>query len=122
MDTYFQFYLRENGAVVCDFTKDLIAQNQKIILWGVGINGKIFLHYLEEQFIKIFGIVDCDKKKQGMVIEGYTVEDPEGFVQEADYIFVTSKELYKEVTEALKSTKTKVVNLLEMITERKGGA
>jgi len=39
-----------------------------------------------------------------------------------DYIFVTSRELYKEVTEALKSTKTKVVNLLEMITERKGDA
>lgn len=63
LDTYFQFYLRENGAVVCDFTKELITQSQKIILWGVGINGKIFLHYLEEHSIKIFGIVDCDKKK-----------------------------------------------------------
>lgn len=122
LDTYFQFYLRENGAVVCDFTKELITQSQKIILWGVGINGKIFLHYLEEHSIKIFGIVDCDKKKHGMVIDGYKIADPEGFVQEVDYIFVTSRELYKEVTEALKSTKTKVVNLLEMITERKGDA
>lgn len=120
MDTYFRFYLKKNGAAVCDFVKTLIAQAQKIILWGVGTNGKIFLQYLEKHSIKIFGIVDCDKEKQGMVVYGYKISDPEGSVREVDYILVTSKELYKEVAETLKNTETKVVNLLEMLTERKG--
>lgn len=120
LDTYFQFYLKKNGIVVCDVIQASIAQNKKIFLWGVGINGKIFLHYLEEHSIKISGIVDCDKAKQGTAVDGYKISDPEDSVQEADYILVTSKELYKEVENAVKNTKIKIVNLLEMLTERKG--
>lgn len=119
-DTYFQLYLKKNGAIVCEFIKKKISENKKIILWGAGVNGKILLNYLAEHTIKIFGVVDCDKTKQRTFFSGYEISDPTVSVQEADYIIVISKVLYQEVVRTVRNTRTVVVDLLEMVTKRKG--
>ncbi len=116
-NTYFQFYLKKNGNVICEFIKNKILENKKIILWGVGVNGKILLDYLAEHFIKLFGLVDCDKTKQGTVVNGYEILNPDALDGQVDYIIVTSKQLYQEVSVAVKHSGTVIVNLLEMLIE-----
>lgn len=124
-DTYFQCYLKKNGDVICDFIKNRTSEHKKIILWGIGINGKIFLDYLSEHSIRICGIADCDKTKQGTIIDGYEIADPAVFLQEADYILVTSKELFGTVNSAVKkgsdegNARIAVINLLDMLLGRK---
>lgn len=120
-DTYFQVYLNKNGDAICKFINTKISEKKNIILWGVGRNGEILLEYLAMHSIKLFGAVDCDKAKQGTVVIGYEITDPDILSQEADYIIVTSEWLYQEVSQLLKDTEIVAVNLLEMLTERKAG-
>ena len=87
-------------------------------LWGVGINGKILLHYLSDRSIRIFGIADYDKAKQGTMVSGYEITDPAVSVQEADYILVTSKALYQGVSSMVKDSEIVVTDLLDMLLER----
>ena len=117
-DTFFQCYLKKNGDRICSYIKKGISEHRKIILWGVGTNGKILLHYLSERSIRISGIADHDKAKQGTVVDGYEIADPVVSARGADDILVTSKELYQEVGSMVKDTKTVVANLLEMLLEK----
>ena len=118
-DTYFQVYLNKNGDYVCKFIRTKISEKKNIILWGAGRNGKILLEYLAMHSIKLFGVVDCDKDKQGTTVIGYEITDPAVFTQKADYIVVTSEWLYQEVSKLLMDTEIVVVNLLEILMERK---
>lgn len=117
-DTYFQYYLKKHGDIICEFIKDGISRHKKMVLWGVGINGKILLHYLSDRSIRIFGIADYDKAKQGTMVSGYEITDPAVSVQEADYILVTSKALYQGVSSMVKDSEIVVTDLLDMLLER----
>lgn len=124
-DTYFQCQLKKNGDVICEFIKTRISEHKKMILWGVGINGKILLDYLSERSVRIFGITDCDKTKQGTSVDGYEIADPDVYVQEADYILVTSKEVYQAVNDIVRKVREEaqaeivVINLLDILSGRK---
>lgn len=124
-ETYFQCHLKKNGDVICEFIKNRMSEHKKMVLWGIGTNGKILLDYLSEHFIRICGIADCDKTKQGTMIDGYEIVDPAVFLQEADYILVTSKELFEAVSSMVKkvrdegNTRIAVINLLDILLERK---
>ena len=96
-------------------------ENKKIILWGVGGNesdGQILLNYLTMNSIKIYGVVDRDTRRQGAIVNGYKIEKPFPFYQEADYIIVTSNWIYQEICSTVKDTGIVVVDLLEMLMER----
>lgn len=114
-DTYFQHYLKKNGDRIARFIENGISENKKIFLWGVGINGRILLNYLEEHSIKIFGTVDGDQAKQGTIVGGYEITAPAVSIRKADYIMVTSKQLFQEVSSAVKNTKVVTVDLLDML-------
>lgn len=118
-DTYFLFYLKRNGSVICDFIRGSVLENKRIYLWGVGINGTSLLDYLWEHSIRIFGAVDGDQVKQGTIVSGYEIADPAVSIQNADYIIVTSKELCREVVNAVRNTRIVVINLLDMLKEGK---
>lgn len=117
--TYFQYYLQQNGDVICDYIKVGRAQNRNMILWGAGVNGESLLEYLEAHSLKLFGVADQDRSKQGTIVGGYVIADPAAFMQEADHILVTSIQLYREVSHAVRNTGGVVVDLLAMLTERK---
>lgn len=116
-DTYFQCHLKKNGDRISSYIKKGISEHRKIILWGVGTNGKILLRYLSERSIRISGIADRDRAKQGTVVDGYEIADPVVSVREADDILVTSKELFQEISSMVKNTKTVVTDLLGMLLE-----
>lgn len=118
-DTYFQLHLKKKGDIICEFIKKKILEKKKIILWGVGVNGKILLGYLAIHSIKLSGIVDCDEAKQGEIINEYEISDPAAFAQKVDYIIVTSYQHCQEVSKVVENTNTVVVDLLSMLTGRK---
>ena len=119
LDAYFQVHLERNGDIISEFINGLILENKKIILWGIGNDGKILLEYLTANSIKIFGIVDRSEKKQGTFVCGYEILRPDSYGMEVDYILVTSKWVYQEVSIEAKDMGSIVVNLWEMLTERK---
>ncbi len=118
-DTYFQYYLHKNGAVICEFIRAGMLEDKKMILWGAGTNGKILLRYLEAHSVRLSGIVDCDEAKQGTAVYGYEIAAPDAAVREADDILVTSKQLGQEVSGMVRHTKAVVTDLLAMLLERK---
>ncbi len=117
--SYFQFYLKKNGEVLCNFLREKQLQKKGVILWGIGRNGTILLDYLSECSLKISGIVDGDESKQGTNVGGYKIEKPEICCREADCIIVASKQLYIDVKSALGNTGIELVNIVELLTKRK---
>ena len=105
--------------MICDYIKAGKAQNRKMILWGAGVNGESLLEYLEAHALRLFGVADQDRSKQGTIVSGYVIADPAAFMQEADHILVTSIQLYREVSHAVRNTGVVVIDLLAMLTERK---
>lgn len=117
LDTYFQLYLKKRGGKIREFIGTESLKNKKIVLWGVGVNGKILLDYLEEYSVKIAGIVDCDMSKQGRIVNGYEIFDPAICDCEADYIIVTSKQLSQEVRVLVRNPNIRVIDLLNVLTD-----
>ena len=123
-DTYFNVYLKRRGDIICEFIKSKNSENKKTILWGVGGDGgdgRVFLDYLEMHSIKLFGVADRDEKKQGTIVCGYEIRNPIAFYEEADYVIVAWEWLYQEISMAVKDTGIVVVDLWEMLRERKAG-
>lgn len=118
-DTYFQYYLHKNGAVICEFIRTGMLEDKKMILWGAGTNGKILLRYMEAHSVRLSGVVDCDEAKQGTAVYGYEIEAPDAAMQEVDHILVTSKQLEQEVSGMVRHTGAVVTDLLAMLLERK---
>lgn len=119
-DTRFHVYLKNHGDIICEFIKNKVLENKKIVLWGVGGNGadgRILLDYLDEHSIRIYGVVDRDEKKQGMIVNGYEIQNPVAVYQEADYLITTSTWIYEEICIAVKDTGIVVIDLLEMLME-----
>lgn len=118
-DTYFQVWLKKYGFAIREFIKSKILKNEKMVLWGVGRNGKSLLKYLTEHSIRIWGAVDCDQAKQGTIISGYEIKNPIAIGNEVDYVLVTSNQLYQEVSNILKETEIVIVDLLEFLVKNK---
>lgn len=97
LDTYFQFYLKRNEKIVYEFVYNKLQENKKIVIWGMGRNGKILLEYLRKYSLEIFAIVDSDENKQGNVVDGYTILKPCDIYAKADMILVTSKQVLWEI-------------------------
>lgn len=119
LDTYFEVHLRKNGGIICEYIKDRILENRKVVLWGVGNDGKSLLEYLTAHSIKLYGIADRAKEKQGTAVCGYEIVSPDVLCQEADDILVTSNWVYQEVSDIVRDSGTVVVDLWEMLIERK---
>lgn len=120
-DSFFQVYLREYGDVICEFIKARNSEGKKVILWGIGGEGsdaRILLDYLDMHAIKIFGVADRDKRKQGTIVNGYAIQDPSVLYQGADQIIVALDHIYQDICIAVKDTGRAVVDLMEMLKER----
>lgn len=117
-DTYFQYYLKKNGQAVLTFINEKLKKGRKIVLWGIGINGQVFLDYLDEHIIRIFAAVDMDIEKQGSIISGYRILKPGDILQVADVIITTSKQTLWEIKDRIGCSRIEQVNLLELLKRR----
>lgn len=117
LETYFQFYLKRNGRVVCQLIKDKLMENRKVILWGAGVYGRTLLNYLNENCIEVSAVVDNDAGKQGTIICGYEIVKPDDLWERADYILTASKIIYLDIKNIVKSAGVTLVNVLAMLTE-----
>lgn len=117
-ETYFQFYLKKNGQAIIGFLKDELDRDRKIVLWGVGINGKCLLDYLDEHAIRIFAITDMDQKKQGTIVNAYEVLNPNDIWEAADLIIATSKQVLWEIKDRTNHLEIRQVDLLELLTNK----
>lgn len=114
-DTYFQYYLKKNGQTVLTFIKDKLDEGKKIVLWGIGINGKSLLDYLEKYAVKISAITDMDRKKQGSMVNGYRILDPDDICHMADLIITTSKQVLWEIKDRTENLKIELTDILELL-------
>lgn len=118
-DTYFQFYLKKNGQAVLDFIKEKAEQDKKIVLWGIGINGKILLDFLDAHSTRIFAITDMDRNKQGSTVNGYRIINPDDVWDMADFVITTSKQILWTIKNRTGHTGAAVIDVLEMIRNRR---
>lgn len=121
MDTYFQFYLKRNGKWLCRWMEAQKERGKKIVVWGVGVNGRALLAYIREKNLRISGVVDSDETKQNTVVSGYKVSQPRLWEKEADYIMVTSKQLCWEIEGMAEKWHTDLVNALDIVLGRLKG-
>lgn len=112
-DTYFQFHLKKNGQTLLAFIKDNLEKGKRVVLWGVGVNGKSFLDYLDRHFVRISAITDMDRNKQGSFVNGYRISEPDAIWEKADLIVTTSKKILREIKD--KSDEIVTVDLQELI-------
>lgn len=117
-ETYFQYYLRKNGQAVLTFLKDELKKGRKIVLWGTGVNGRSLLAYLEEHAVRITAAADADVKKQGTVVNGYTISSPEDICRTADVIVTTSKQILWEIKDRTAHLEIEQVNLTALLREK----
>lgn len=116
-ETYFQFYLKRNGSTVRQWIKDRLAEQKKMVLWGAGVYGRVFLQYLDENAIKISAVVDQNAEKQGMNVYGYEIAAPEELWESTDYVLTVSKKIKREIENRVRGAGIALVNILTMLTE-----
>lgn len=118
LDTYFQFNLKKNGEMVYQYVRDKLQQNKKVIIWGMGINGTSLLKAFNEHMIQIAAVTDTSKEKQGIFVEGYKIVEPDAVYKNADYILVTSQQVYHDVQEKVTKYNSTVIYVLDLLKEK----
>ena len=115
LDTYFQFYLKKNERVLYEYICDKLRNNRKIIIWGIGINGKSLLEYMDKRSLNILAIVDSDENRQGDIVNGYKILKPGDIYRQADVILTTSQQTLWEIKEETKDIEIERINVLELL-------
>lgn len=117
LDTYFQFYLKQKGEVVLRFIKNELHKGKKIVLWGVGVNGKSFLEYLDGNAVRISAVTDADQKKEGNIVNGYRIGNPAEICKTADLIITTFRQILWDIEERTDCLKVERKDILEILKE-----
>lgn len=111
----FKAQLYKNEKRFVDLFQFYMDRNQKIILWGAGKRGKLFLDFLEHKQLRVSEVVDRDETKQGSLICGYIIGDPEGISGQMLAILVTSASIYKDALSAATGKDNEVINIEELL-------
>ena len=120
VETYFEFYLRQNGHIFREFIHDKLQHDKKIILWGIGQNGTSLLRYLNEYSIKLYAVADYNEEKQGTVICGYEILKPDDICKQVDYILAVGEFVYLYAEEMIKGSNIRLINVITMLTDEVG--
>lgn len=95
-ESNFSYFLKKNAFKVIQ----LFNQSENTVIWGAGINGRHLLRFINENGIVVKALVDIDVNKQGTIIEGYQVREPETVIFPAgSLIVVSAREAYIDVKE-----------------------
>lgn len=80
----------------CELFKKQRKQD-KIVVWGIGKNGRIVLEMCNKYNITIDYVVDENIEKQGKYVNGYPVIDPDKILFESVIVISTPKDFSKEI-------------------------
>lgn len=113
--TLLPFYLDKHGEGVKELFQTFEENGVQSVLWGAGAKGKEFLEFLQTHNLKVTVVVDKDERKQGQLICGYEVKNPEEIWDEAQVILVTSYAVYRELLPIAEGKKIELVNVEEVV-------
>lgn len=113
--TMLPFYLDKYGENVKKLFQRFEKKGIQSVLWGAGAKGKEFLEFLQTHNLKVTVVVDKDERKQGQLICGYEVKNPEEIWDEAQVILVTSYAVYRELLPIAEGKKIELVNVEEVV-------
>lgn len=111
----YKCYLYTNADNILKIVKECKSKGLKIILWGVGVNGKKLLDLFEIKHIRIDGVVDKDVSKQGDKICGYVIKEPQKIWENSNVIYVTSDKIYDDILDDANQKGIEVVNIRNVI-------
>lgn len=110
-----KFYLYKNEEKVLSFFHFCRSNNQRVIVWGVGKNGRILLDFLNRYDIRFVEVVDKDEKKQGTMVNGYIITKPDACLQGTEVILATSFVVFREMAELSEGKDRNVIDIGEML-------
>lgn len=74
--------------------KNIKQTGAKIALWGCGNYGKLLIDALNDANVKVNGVIDNNKDKQGTMYGGYKITSYDEIRDEIDTIVITNKRNY----------------------------
>ncbi|MCM1231015.1 MAG: glycosyltransferase [Ruminococcus flavefaciens] len=111
----FEYHLYKNSREVLSLFHSYEAEAARVCIWGMDINGRSLLDFLQLHEIKIAGVVDSDKGKQGQCIDSYIVKASEEVLGNIQVVIACSPAIYKEAIAALKGKNIEVINIKHII-------
>lgn len=109
------FCLYKKEEKVLSFFQRYKSNNQRVVVWGVGKNGRILLDFLRTHHIRFVEVIDKDEKKQGTMINGYMIMKPDDCWQKAEVILATSFAVFSEVAGLSEGKNSSVIDIGEIL-------
>ncbi len=79
----------------------------RVVLFGAGDTAEVIINAVEEMGLKVVGVVDSDKKKQGRYFSGRQILSPDQIeILDPDVVIITSLGYQKEIYESIKGLET----------------
>lgn len=76
-------------------------EEKRVLIFGSGIRGSMFLKLLEGMKVKVYGFIDNNKEKWDGVIAGYPIFSPEVLKDTENTVVIISVEACKEIEKQL---------------------
>lgn len=111
------YYLNKNFQKVISLFQSYENCGMRTALWGVGINGGVFLRFLQSHGLKVSELIDKDEKKWGKRIGGYEIKKPKEVLGKVDIVLVCTDSLYQTVKEELRGMEIEVVCVDQILQE-----
>lgn len=115
IENMLNYYLYKEEERITSFFHGCAEQNQQIVVWGAGGNGKTLLNFLEAHNINKIEVVDKDRSKQGTLISGFNIRCPEDVLKKNQIILTSSYDIYKDVLAKITDTSIKIISIEEII-------
>lgn len=97
IENILNYYLYKNGEKIFSIFQSYMNQNKQIAIWGVGENGKSLLRFLYIHNLKNVEVIDIDKNKQGNLVDGFVIRNPEDILQKIHVVIASSYDIYREI-------------------------
>ena len=78
--------------IICNALRSIFGTQERINIWGAGINGRALCRFLQRNDFEITTIFDADRSKSGSVLEGIKIRTYEG----ADGLIIISTRDYED--------------------------
>lgn len=108
-------YLNQNVEKVISLLQSFADKGSQIAIWGVGVNGKTLIDFLERHQLKVAEVVDRDEKKWGKIINGYIVKNPAAILGEIQVVMVSTYFVLEEIQAELSGKNIQVIDIGEVI-------
>lgn len=107
-----QAHLQDNLESIQALFKEWKEKGKKVGLWGVGLNGKIFLQFCHQYHIELDQIMDYDERKRGKSILNFpSVCSPDVGSEKVEVIIFTNKNILKEAGNKLAGSETELIDI-----------